>query len=577
MVIIPEKSELAHNGVDGEQPPAYDAIEELHPANPSPSSDTLSSSPHVAATGSSSSSNIVSSSRPFLNLHLSHSDGEHSLTPRRSADLLTNLPARTGRARLQKGRQRRSSSWLSFLPFTSAHSSKQIRQSILTIIHDLVVPPNHSNLGSPPDAYEILASCSNTCAEHKLPLSDIVQELSIADHTPMYWAIVNYREALLVALLTFAEKLGSVAVSDIRRACLVSSNQSLFHALRAKRPPFHGIHGLRVPSLHAATESLLLGSRPPDEVRVQESSQDGAFIVGFDVILWQRRMRAVGRISVEFIVSGRMWRVTFFSTNAPSLNGARGKLNRDTWHVMVTLLESSPPAYLDARLIIDVPPPPPPPLKLPWSDQQGTRTTLPRQPISPRIDKNWQSWQAMYDYNYDGMTERRFSSLQGYSMPQEKPCHHDKGPTFALSHPSSSAPSPLPPPAHPWGANLRAQTLPVVITTTPTSTPPSPPSPSRCNIPPISIRLRSQAHKLARHGRPAFDSPDTYDALNTKVETWSDNGVSYTSAVIAPLAEGAGSQLLYEKSPYLFADGTLRARLEARLTKSELTRDCIIC
>ncbi|KAI6043529.1 hypothetical protein EDC04DRAFT_713438 [Pisolithus marmoratus] len=557
MVIIPEKSELARTGVDGEQPPAYDAIEELQSTNPSPTSDTLSSSLHVAPTGSSNSPSIVPTSRRFL--HPSHSDGEHSLTPRRSADFLTNIPAR-GRARLQKARQRHSSSWLSFLPFTSAHSAKQVRQSILTIIHDLVVPPNHSNLGSPPDAHEILASCSNTCIEHKLSLSEIVQELSIADHTPMYWAIVNYREALLVALLTFAEKLGSVAVSDIRRACLVSSNQPLFHALRAKRLPFHRTHGLRVPSLHAANESLLLGSRPADEVRVQESGQDGAFIVGFDVVLWQRRMRAVGRTSVEFIVSGRMWRVTFFSTDAPSLNGGRGKLNRDTWHVMVTLLESSPPAYLDARLIIDVPPPPPPPLRLPRSDRaQGIRPTLPRQPISPRTDKNWQNPQVAYDYNYDGMAQRRFSSFQGNSMPQEKPYHHDKGLAFPLSHHSSCTFSQLPPPIHQRGTNLQVETPPMMTASAPT------------------IRLRSHAHKLARYGRPAFDSPDTYDALNTRVETWSDNGVSYTSAVIAPLAEGAGSQLQYEKSPYLFADGTLRARLEARLTKSELSRDCIIC
>ncbi|KAI6100625.1 hypothetical protein F5141DRAFT_310278 [Pisolithus sp. B1] len=535
MVIIPEKSELAHNDVHGEQPPAYDAIEELDPTKPSSiSADTLSSSPHVAATGSSSSPNIVSSSRPPL-----HPSPEHPLTSRRSADLLTNLPAR-GRARLQKNRQRHSSSWLSFLPFTSAHSAKQVRQSILTIVHDLAVPPSHSNLGSPPDAYEILASCSNTCAEHKLSLSEIVQELSIADHTPMYWAIVNYREALLIALLTFAEKLGSVAVSDIRRACLVSSNQLLFHALRTKRPPFHGIHGLRVPSLHAATESLLLGSRPPDEVRVQESGQDGAFTVGFDVILWQRRMRAVGRASVEFIVSGRMWRITFFSTDAPSLNGARGKLNRDTWHVMVTLLESSPPTYLDARLIVDVPPPPPPPLRLPLSDRQGARAILPRQPIWPRVNKNWQSLRATR-----------------FSYPRKSPVIMIR---ILLLH------CLIPPP-----------TPPAMIAPTPTSTPSSSSSPTRSNFPPISIRLRSQGHKLARYGRPAFDSPDTYDALNTKVETWSDNGASYTSAVIAPLAEGTGSQLLYEKSPYLFADGTLRARLEARLAKSELTRDCIIC
>lgn len=36
------------------------------------------------------------------------------------------------------------------------------------------------------------------------------------------------------------------------------------------------------------------------------------------------------------------------------------------------------------------------------------------------------------------------------------------------------------------------------------------------------------------------------ESLNTKPDSWSDNGVRYTSAVIAPLVEGTGSQLLYE-------------------------------
>ncbi|KAI5987612.1 hypothetical protein EDD15DRAFT_1471754 [Pisolithus albus] len=184
------------------------------------------------------------------------------------------------------------------------------------------------------------------------------------------------------------------------------------------------------------------------------------------------------------------------------------------------------------------------------------------------MDKNWQSPQATHDYNYDGMAQRRLSSYQGILIPQEKHCHHDKNPTLALSHFPSRTSSLLPSPVHLQGTNLQAQTPQAVIAPTPTPPASSPSSPTRSNFSPISIRLRSQGYKLARYGRPAFDSP---------VETWSDSGASYTSAVIAPLAEGTGSQLLYEKSPYLFADGTLRARLEARLTKSELTRDCIIC
>ncbi|KAL4068763.1 hypothetical protein V8B97DRAFT_2008696 [Scleroderma yunnanense] len=568
VILTPEKLASPHSPGDGTEvdlPPAYDAIS-LHPAN------RLELSAPSSAVHPAGSSNLAQS-RPLF--PQSHSDSDHCLSHRRSGDLHTTLPTRTGRSRLQKPRKRPSSSWLSLLPFTSARSAKQVRQSVLTIICDLVAPPCQPNVGIPPDPLEVLSSCANTCAERRISLPEILQEPSVADHTPMYWAIVNYRQELLVALLTFAGQLGLAAVSDVRRACLVSSSQSLFHALRVKRPPFHGVHGLRVPSLHAASDSLLLGSRPPDEVWVTESGQDGAFTVKFDVVLWQRRMRAVGRVSVEFIASGnitqwlstslaymsgliyctgRMWCITFFNTDAPCLNGTRGKFRSGgTWHVMVTLLESSPPTYLDAQLVIEVPPSP----SKPSVDHCTTYGLHPHSPVSPTLDKNWQFRYTTYDYNLDGTAHLRFSSIEeNQSIPQVK--HHHDGKDCIL-----------PPPVHPQRVVLQARTL--ASTSVETSSAP------RSSGPPITLRLRSHGHKLARRGRPDADSLANPETLNTKADSWSDNGVSFTSAAIAPLAEGTGSELLYERSRYLLPDGTLRARLEAKLVKSELTKDCIIC
>lgn len=246
MVIIPlEKPEpepLPCNGAGVDRPPAYDAISLQNgqsTSNTMTSSECTagSSSPNLVPLRTSSLQSCNSGSRATLNLRAS---GElHAISQERR------------QTRLRKPRQRPNSSWLSFLPFTSSRSAKQARQTILATINDLIVSPYRLTSTSSPDAHEILSSCANLCAEHRLSLSDILQEPSVADHTPMYWAIVNYHEALLVALLTFAGQLGPAAVSDIRRACLVSSNQSLFHALRVKRPPFRGVHGLKVPSLHA--------------------------------------------------------------------------------------------------------------------------------------------------------------------------------------------------------------------------------------------------------------------------------------------------------------------------------------
>lgn len=53
-----------------------------------------------------------------------------------------------------------------------------------------------------------------------------------------------------------------------------------------------------------ASDNLLLGDRPLDEIHVTQTTEQ-AFIVSFDIPLWQRRMKAIGQVSIEFIVSGK--------------------------------------------------------------------------------------------------------------------------------------------------------------------------------------------------------------------------------------------------------------------------------
>ncbi|KAG6332744.1 hypothetical protein ID866_6342 [Astraeus odoratus] len=274
MVIIPsEKPDVSHT-LEIDQPPAYDTIT---PQPPNQSSVPNGTAPSVAAVASSSPNLTLPSPSPTQ----SPSDSDHSLSLHRSGSDLraSTITIRTGRARLQKPRKRPSSSWLSLLPFTNARSAKQVRKSVLATIRDLVVLPGHPHISAPPDPYEVLSSCANTCAERRLSLSEILQEPSVADHTPIYWAIVNYRGPLLVALLTFAGQLGPDAVSDVRRACL-----NPFVARRyARASQYSG--------------SIYMTYAPQHPIRSYWGHS-------LQMKYWSRRMRAVGRTSVEFIASG---------------------------------------------------------------------------------------------------------------------------------------------------------------------------------------------------------------------------------------------------------------------------------
>lgn len=126
-----------------------------------------------------------------------------------------------------------SYSWLSLLPFTSSRTSKQVRQTILSLVRDLVL-----NTHSP--SADILSSCASACKSHSLSFSALLQEPSIEDHSAIYWAIVNRKddEELLKALIGHAAPLSQASVSDVRLACLATSNQGLFQALRCRREPF---------------------------------------------------------------------------------------------------------------------------------------------------------------------------------------------------------------------------------------------------------------------------------------------------------------------------------------------------
>ncbi|KAG9308576.1 hypothetical protein JVU11DRAFT_11680 [Chiua virens] len=405
----------------GDVPPAYAAYD-VPPPSPSPHTT------HRTATRRASSATVAPSPNPVM--------GPSSVPPRCNSAFVSRppvlnagqassasppsfdgTPSSPGSSSLvpQRPRDRKNASWLSHLPFVSSFSAKRIRNSVLSVVSDLVVPSPRKRIKEQKSPHEILASLAETCAEHKLCLSTILQEASIAEHTPMYWAIIYDRQALLEALLVYSRPLSIQTISDIRRACLIGSNQPLFHALRVCSPPFHRTDGIQVPSVRTASDTLILGGRPLDEIFIQQMSDQG-FVVIFQIPLWQKRITAIGQVSMEFIVAGRMWSVTFFSTD-PSLPVAasvKSKRSMNTWHVILSLLESSAPTFFDSRLVVDPP-----------TNTDSTQTPRPRDPAPSTTvrsrDRQPRSRSSTYDCNYNGAYPRSSRNPEASLTSEEDP------------------------------------------------------------------------------------------------------------------------------------------------------------
>lgn len=498
------------------------------------------------------------------------------------------------------------SSWLSLFPFTSSKATKQVRQSVLTLIHDLVVPPPTSvNLHpkSPqlalPNPYEILASCAQSCSTRNLSLSALLQEPTVAGHTAIYWAIVNYRPSLLDALLRHSYPLIPATRSEMKKACLVASNQALFQNLRFSV-------GLYASGLRSATDRLLLGQRPPDDVRIEEGP-DGAFAATLDIALWQKRIRAVGSVSVEFIASGRIFALTFFTTDRPQPNPKSIKAKRAAGplHVSLSLLEHSLPTYMNAAVVIDRPPP----LPSPGSPSGSVRKKGSYSPnghihstsLSGR-EKGYDFENGVgfggyeaekWDFNYDGQAHARSHSPPSPSSPSSPGPATSSG-TYTPTQTCAQKQMLLPPPSHPHRGLIQASSSPslkqlsssrssntltsVLDGNTAVLTPRrqlvrlrSPASGA-----PVVLRFSAGESMLAFRARNG--DPHTLPHPTSKPDTWSEHGTWYVSAIVVPLGAQDGGGLMFDTSPHIAPDGSLRARLEARLVKTqEGGKDCIIC
>jgi hypothetical protein len=211
-----------------------------------------------------------------------------------------------------------------------------VHSTVLNLVRDLV-----KQQSSAPGASSILDSCSEACNAYDISFSSLLQEKSIENHTPLYWAIIKRPSEpsnpddhdLVTALLSRSTPLKQSTISEIRLACLLTSDQALFQRLRLSTG-FSPLSG---------TDEMILGeSTPPDVIEVVDVDGDeGGFAANFEILAFQKRMRVSKNIELEFIARGRMWCLAFSIGDSSK------------WVVKLSILEHSPPTWIDSHLIIE--------------------------------------------------------------------------------------------------------------------------------------------------------------------------------------------------------------------------------
>ena len=200
-----------------------------------------------------------------------------------------------------------------WFPFGLSRTAKQVRATIQDIVRSIVLNSPSS------ECVSVLHSCSDTCAEHGLDLSSILQEPFIEAHTPVYWAIVRRPvtsvgstssrheldaevDALPMALLTLSKPITAQTISDVRSACTSASDNAFFQRIRRQFTAFESLSG---------ADEMILGrhgeSEARDVVDVEELSEDAiGFTAAIELAHFHTRMRVSKAIKVDFIARGAL-------------------------------------------------------------------------------------------------------------------------------------------------------------------------------------------------------------------------------------------------------------------------------
>ncbi|KAK7051213.1 hypothetical protein VNI00_004713 [Paramarasmius palmivorus] len=423
-------------------------------------------------------------------------------------------------------------------------TKKEAREWVTTQVSDLVQQAQSSPTDFFETARNVLGGCSEACVIHSLSLSDILQEKFIEAHTPFYWAVVQRPTSsdsrgampdLLRELLSFGTPLTEETRSDIRRACLMVNDQGLFHALRSTKD--------YMPA--SVSHNMIFGGRlPPDEIVIEDKpGGEQAFAANLEIAFFRKRMNFAKEVVIEFIAQRRIWRLAF---TAPENKKGHEEPH---WKLTLSLLEHSPPTYVDSRLIIHDSASVPPLIEGSFTDDSPgsspTTSTAPQSsyssPYSTPPPKTLHQSQSAYFY--PSQNEFYPGYLRGTSVAAE-----DKDRRASIAIPGSSATL----------VNRRDMHPPRTDSNSSTATTGS----------------KKKKGKVLNLDNLGSDKPKPDVTIRLKASSMITPG---KKEIEVSLEDGTlmGTTLRSPNSTYISAEETLKARFEARLAKPE--SDCVIC
>ncbi|KAG8965174.1 hypothetical protein FRC03_000881 [Tulasnella sp. 419] len=264
-------------------------------------------------------------------------------------------------------------SWLAKLLGTpQARTDQQVRHTVLGLLQDLV------KQGNAPSSISILQSCAEACRSRGLSFESIVQEPGIQGHTPLYWAIIkssfdsessNHSAPSVTASdpalppdLSLIDALCSMPLkpetyADALQACMLTSSHHIFTYLKRHSPFFQESILTGDPTGSDIQSDLVEVSNGDESMDAEESAMNGAFRVRIKMVEFQKRMRVLGSVRIEFVARGRIWALTSL-VYSPQLKypvNLGREVYPGSWILLLDLIEHSPATWIDSRLTI-VPP-----------------------------------------------------------------------------------------------------------------------------------------------------------------------------------------------------------------------------
>ncbi|VDB96813.1 unnamed protein product [Peniophora sp. CBMAI 1063] len=225
----------------------------------------------------------------------------------------------------------------------SGPSAIEMRSTIHGLLRDVVQRGPGIETMSVAEAARIIDSCDAACAGQGMDLPTLLRARMVEGHTLVYWAILAENEPVAKLLLEhtapWSDK-GAFA-DDVRAACAAASNDTLWRRLRSQFPI------LETPASPVETV-VLAGER--DKIAVTTSR--AAFKVDMHLPYFQRRMRAMGRVSVDLIAQARIFRISFIANTTPDGAIVDRSFSASAWLVSFGLQGNSTPTPLYARVTI---------------------------------------------------------------------------------------------------------------------------------------------------------------------------------------------------------------------------------